>query len=82
MEAKSNQAVELPIKHISTYSLILEKGTILNKMVLDGKVKMQNEDYDADLYELTIDFLTQQGFEQYEASNFSKGFECVHNNAY
>ncbi len=78
-----NQAVELPIKHISTYSLILEKGTILNKMVLDGKVKMQNEDYDADLYELTIDFLTQQGFEQYEVSNFSKkGFECVHNNTY
>jgi len=78
-----DQTIRLPIKHISTYSLILEKGTILNKMVLDGKVKMQNEDYDADLYELTIDFLTQQGFEQYEVSNFSKeGFECVHNNAY
>ncbi len=77
------QAVTLPIKHISAYSLILEKGTILNKMVLDGKVKMQNVDYDADLYELTIDFLTQQGFEQYEVSNFSKkGFECIHNNAY
>ena len=67
-----DQAIQLPIKHISAYSLILEKGTILNKMVLDGKVKMQNEDYDADLYELTIDFLTQQGFEQYEVSNFSK----------
>jgi len=78
-----DQAIQLPIKHISAYSLILEKGTILNKMVLDGKVKMQNEDYDADLYELTIDFLTQQGFEQYEVSNFSKkGFECVHNNTY
>ncbi|MCX6174521.1 MAG: radical SAM family heme chaperone HemW [Ignavibacteriales bacterium] len=78
-----DQAIKLPIKHISAYSLILEKGTILNKMVLDGKVKMQNEDYDADLYELTIDFLTQQGFEQYEVSNFSKkGFECIHNNAY
>jgi len=78
-----NQAIQLPIKHISAYSLILEKGTILNKMVLDGKVKMQNEDYDADLYELTIDSLTQQGFEQYEVSNFSKkGFECIHNNTY
>jgi len=78
-----NQAIELPIKHISAYSLILEKGTILNKMVLDGKVKMQNEDYDADLYEFTIDFLTQHGFEQYEVSNFAKnGYECIHNNAY
>lgn len=77
------QAVKLPIKHISAYSLILEKGTILNKMVLDGKVKMQNEDYDADLYEYTIDFLTHHGFIQYEVSNFARdGKECVHNNAY
>jgi oxygen-independent coproporphyrinogen III oxidase len=76
-------AVDLPIKHISTYSLILERGTILNKMVLDGKVKMQDDDYDADLYETTIDFLLSKGFYQYEVSNFTKpGFECVHNNAY
>lgn len=76
-------AITLPIKHISTYSLILERGTILNKMVLDGKVNMQDDDYDADLYETTIDFLLSKGFYQYEVSNFTKpGFECVHNNAY
>lgn len=73
----------LPVKHISAYSLILEKGTILNKMVLDGKVKIQDEDYDAELYEITIDFLETHGFFQYEVSNFSKdGFECIHNKAY
>lgn len=77
------QAVKLPIKHISTYSLILERGTILNKMVLDGKVKIADEDYDAELYQTTIDFITSNGFYQYEVSNFAKpGFECVHNNAY
>jgi len=77
------QAIELPIKHISAYSLILEMGTILNKMVLDGKVKIQDEDYDAELYSTTIDFLISNGFHQYEVSNFAKpGFECVHNNAY
>lgn len=76
-------AVDLPITHISTYSLILERGTILNKMVLDGKVKIQDEDYDADLYEFTINFLTSHGFNQYEVSNFAKdGFECQHNLAY
>ena len=76
-------AIILPIKHISTYSLILERGTILNKMVLDKKVKMQDDDYDADLYETTIEFLISKGFYQYEVSNFTKpGFECVHNNAY
>ena len=78
-----NTAIALPIKHISTYSLILEHGTILNKMVLDKKVTMQDEDYDADLYETTIDFLLSNGFYQYEVSNFTKpGFECMHNNAY
>lgn len=76
-------ALSLPIKHISTYSLILERGTILNKMILDGKVTLQGEDYDAELYEITIDYLTSLGFEQYEVSNFAKsGFECRHNNAY
>jgi len=76
-------ANKLPIKHISTYSLILERGTILNKMVLDGNVKMQDEDYDADLYETTIDFLLSNGYYQYEVSNFTKsGYECVHNNSY
>jgi len=76
-------AIELPIKHLSAYSLILEKGTILNKMVLDGKVTIQDEDYDADLYETTIEFLASKGFYQYEVSNFAKpGYECLHNNAY
>ncbi len=78
-----NIAIELPIKHISTYSLILEHGTILNKMVLDGKVTMQDNDYDAGLYETTIDYLLSNDFYQYEVSNFAKpDFECVHNNAY
>jgi oxygen-independent coproporphyrinogen-3 oxidase len=76
-------ALTLPIKHLSTYSLILERGTILNKMVLDKKVVLQDEDYDADLYEMTIDFMESKGFLQYEVSNFTKpGFECKHNNAY
>ena len=76
-------AVSLPINHISAYSLILEKGTILNKMVLDGKVKMNSENHDADLYNYTIDFLEKNNFTQYEVSNFAQnGFECVHNKYY
>jgi oxygen-independent coproporphyrinogen-3 oxidase len=44
---------------------------------------MQDEDYDADLYETTIEYLTSNGFYQYEVSNFTKdGFECLHNKAY
>ncbi|MEJ2194566.1 MAG: radical SAM family heme chaperone HemW [Ignavibacteriaceae bacterium] len=77
------QAIILPITHLSAYSLILERGTILNKMVLDGKVFLEDEDHDADLYESTVEFLTANGFYQYEVSNFTKpGYESVHNNAY
>lgn len=76
-------AANLPVNHISSYSLILERGTILNKMVIDGKVKIQDEDHDADLYEATIDFLEHYNFKQYEVSNFAlDGFECRHNKTY
>ncbi len=76
-------AVNLPVKHISAYSLILEGGTILNKMVLDGKVRLQDSDYDAEIYNITMDFLNEKGFNQYEVSNYAKpGFECRHNKAY
>jgi oxygen-independent coproporphyrinogen III oxidase len=76
-------AVNLPIKHISAYSLILEKGTILNKLVLDRKVEMASENYDAELYEYTMNFLDKNGFNQYEISNFAKAnFECLHNKYY
>ena len=76
-------ALSFPINHISAYSLILERGTILNKMAIEGKVKIQDEDYDAELYELTIDYLISKKFYQYEVSNFCKpGYECRHNNAY
>ncbi len=78
-----NILTQLPVKHISTYSLILERGTILNKMVLDGKIKLQDDDYDAELYEITINYLESHGFKQYEVSNFTTpGFECIHNKAY
>ena len=77
------RAIALPIKHISAYSLILEPGTILNKMVIDRKVTIQDDLIDAELYEFTIDLLERHGFMQYEVSNFVKGdFESIHNNVY
>lgn len=76
-------ATSLPITHISAYSLILEKGTILNKMVLKGEVEMQDVEIDSQLYEITMDFLAEKGFEHYEVSNYCKpGFECKHNQIY
>jgi len=82
-ELNLKTAIQLPITHISAYSLILENGTILNKLVIDKKVKLNEDDFDASLYEITIDYLAKAQFNQYEVSNFCKdGFECQHNLAY
>ncbi|NLT51823.1 MAG: radical SAM family heme chaperone HemW [Ignavibacteria bacterium] len=77
------KAVSLPVSHISAYSLILEKGTTLYKMVTDKKTKISGQEFDADLYETAINFLAENGFDQYEVSNFAKpGSECIHNKSY
>ncbi len=76
-------AISLPVKHISAYSLIIERGTILHKMILEGKAKIGDEDFDANLYELTQEILAKNNFGQYEVSNFAcEGYECKHNLAY
>jgi oxygen-independent coproporphyrinogen-3 oxidase len=82
-ELNLNTALDLPISHISAYSLILERGTILNKLIIDKKVKMNEDDFNASLYESTNEFLQKRDFRQYEVSNFCKtGYECEHNLAY
>lgn len=76
-------AASQPIAHVSPYSLIVEKGTILNKMIIDGKITIGDTDFDANLYELTMEFLSSRGFVHYEVSNFARpGYECMHNLAY
>ncbi len=77
------RAVALPVTHISAYSLIIERGTIIYKMIADGKTEIGDEDYDANLYEITQEFLEANGFAQYEVSNFAKeNYKCRHNLAY
>jgi oxygen-independent coproporphyrinogen-3 oxidase len=79
---KSNleQAVELQPAHISCYSLIVEPGTPLFNMVQSKQVQPLDTESDAELYELTIDFLASHGFGQYEVSNFARqNFKCRHN---
>ncbi|MBN2571208.1 MAG: coproporphyrinogen III oxidase family protein, partial [Ignavibacteriales bacterium] len=76
-------AVDLPINHISTYALIVEKNTPLYKLVKKREVKITEPDYDAELYSAGIKFLRQNKFLQYEVSNFAReGYECKHNLAY
>lgn len=77
------QAVALEPSHISCYSLIVEPNTPLAKMVESKQISLLSTEDDASLYETTIGFLAEHGFEQYEVSNFSKpGLKSRHNSNY
>lgn len=76
-------AVELPINHISAYSLIIEDGTPLEKDYSKGLITVPDEDEDREMYADTVEFLKKFGFNRYEISNFAKqGYECRHNLKY
>lgn len=76
-------AVNLPVTHISAYSLIIEDGTEMEREYSSGEIILPDEDTDREMYAYTSDFLAKHGFSRYEISNFAKeGFECAHNIKY
>lgn len=77
------KVVELSPEHISCYSLIIEENTLMNRWLNEGKMKPVSDDLYVDMYRYMIDFLSKNGYMQYEISNFAKpGFESLHNSAY
>lgn len=76
-------AFSLNIPHFSGYSLIIEPKTVFYNLMRKGKLPLVGEDMDAKMYGLLIDKMEQNGYQQYEISNFSKeGFESKHNLTY
>lgn len=76
-----NFCVNNGVTHISSYILKLEKNTVFYKR--QDKLNLPNEDETAELYLFAVDYFNQNGFNQYEISNFSKaGFESKHNLKY
>ena len=74
------RAIALQPKHISAYALIVEDQTPLATMVKNKLVDPLTDEEDAELYEITIDTLRSNGYEQYEVSNFAQpGFYSRHN---
>ncbi|MDT8325135.1 MAG: radical SAM family heme chaperone HemW, partial [Bacteroidota bacterium] len=77
------RAHALGTTHLSCYSLTVEQGTPLAHMVRNGMVTMPPDESDAALFELTMDTLTDWGFQQYEVSNYAReGCTCRHNLTY
>lgn len=75
--------VDLDITHISAYSLKIEEGTRFGDMLENGELIQVEDELDRNMYHYAIDYLKENGFIQYELSNFSKeGYECRHNLTY
>lgn len=73
----------LGVEHISMYSLIVEDGTPLSKLINDGKLTPVDEESDRHMYNAAKKLLCENGYSQYEVSNFAKkGFESRHNIVY
>ena len=86
------QIIKLRPEHISAYSLIIEKGTPFYDSYKFDLVKQQagmktdflpSEDEEYRIYKATQEVLKQNGYVQYETSNYAqKGYECRHNIGY
>lgn len=58
----------LPLTHISAYLLKVEENTPFASQ----KLNLPDEDYIAEMYLMAVDRLAENGFKQYEISNFAR----------
>ena len=76
------QILALKPEHLSCYGLKVEEGTPLWQRVSRGEV-LPDDDTQADMYLWMVDRLEQEGYRQYEISNFAKcGCQSRHNLKY
>lgn len=74
------EVISLEPEHISVYSLILEKGTLLEKKVKKGLVTLPEEELERQMYWKVKEILEENKYVHYEISNFSKiSYESKHN---
>jgi len=68
------------VTHISTYSLEVHDGTKLATLIETGFATLPTEDEERQMNDLTYTFLSKNGYNMYEISNYSKeGYESKHN---
>lgn len=78
-----NYLMKQNVKHISTYTLQIEKHTMLYSKLKKGKISPVKDEDMVDIYNKINKTLTKAGYCRYEVSNYAKpGFECKHNLKY
>ena len=74
------QIIRLNPTHISVYSLIIEEGTVIEKLIRENKLKEMDEELERNMYLYVKNTLELNGYKHYEISNFAKkGKESKHN---
>ena len=82
-ETDLQEAITLGVRHISAYCLTIEEKTVFGNLLKNNKIKEVDEEYAASQFEILLDFLENNHFEQYEISNFAlEGFHSKHNSSY
>ena len=80
-EKTLSDALTLQPEHLSCYGLKLEEGTPLYDR--RESLNLPDGDLQADMYLYAVELLTQNGYQQYEISNFAQpGYESRHNLKY
>jgi len=70
-------------RHISSYQLSVEPGSMLAKMVEKGRWEEADEEVCSRQYDVLCETLSQSGYHHYEISNFAlPGSEALHNGSY
>ncbi len=65
-------AVEIEPRHLSCYILSFEPGTPLYRDLQEDRLKPLAESQVCELFETTLEFLSDHGYIQYEISNFAR----------
>lgn len=78
-----SEAISCRPAHISCYSLIIEEGTPFAADYEKGELTLPDDDTDRLMYHMACNILAENGYNQYEISNFARhGYECRHNIRY
>lgn len=82
-EKELKRAIGMANGHLSLYQLTIEQGTPFYGQWRQGKLIIPDEDTSAEMYELTNDICSENGYAAYEVSNYAKeGQESRHNLTY
>ena len=80
VEDSINKVLELGVKHISVYSLIVEENTKMFNLINSKKLSLPDDEIERYMYWFSKRKLEDNGFIHYEISNFAlPGYMSIHN---